>query len=169
MNGALTIGTLDGANVEILERVGAENFFAFGLTTEQVAARKTMGYRPATELEQNEELRRSLDAIARGTFSQGNGEVFRPLVDNLAQYDPYLVLADYAAYADCQRKVGSAYANLDDWTRKSILNVARMGWFSSDRSIREYSSQIWNVSPIEPESNGPKAEGRTRSPTIELE
>jgi starch phosphorylase len=151
LNGALTIGTLDGANVEIRERVGTENFFLFGLTTEQVAARVHAGYRPAAELEGNDELRRILDAIADGTFSQGDRELFRPIVDNLRFSDPFLVLADYASYAECQAKVSAAYADPENWAKMSILNVARMGWFSSDRSIREYCNNIWHVEPVKPE------------------
>jgi starch phosphorylase len=151
LNGALTIGTLDGANVEIRERVGAENFFAFGLTTEQVAARLAAGYRPGAEVEQNDELRRILDSLASGVFSGGNRDLFRPLVDNLIHADPFLVLADYGAYTWCQARVSGAYADPRDWTRKAILNVARMGWFSSDRSIREYCQNIWHVDPVKPQ------------------
>jgi starch phosphorylase len=151
LNGALTIGTLDGANVEIRERVGAENFFEFGLTAEQVAAQHAAGYRPAAELERNDELRRIIDALASGTFSGGDRELFKPLVDNLVHSDPFLVLADYTAYAECQAKVSAAYADPCDWARKSILNVARMGWFSSDRSIREYCEHIWHVAAVKPD------------------
>ena len=151
LNGALTIGTLDGANVEIRERVGAENFFLFGLTAEQAAARWAAGYTPATELAASAELRRVLAAVAEGMFSRGDRELFRPLVDNLVLHDPFLVLADFTAYLECQDRVNAAYADPEDWSRKSILNVARMGWFSSDRSIREYCDRIWNVKPIRPE------------------
>jgi len=152
LNGALTIGTLDGANVEIREHVGAENFFEFGLTTEQVAEKWRVGYRPGAELEQNEELRRIIDHIANGTFSGGNSYLFRPLVDNLIHSDPFLVLADYQAYAECQAKVNASYADPDIWAKKSILNVARMGWFSSDRSIREYCTRIWLADAVKPDS-----------------
>ena len=148
LNGALTIGTLDGANVEIRERVGAENFFLLGLTAEQVAARWAAGYTPATELAASVELRRVLAAIAEGMFSRGNRELFRPLVDNLILHDPFLVLADFAAYVACQEKVSAAYVDQESWSRKSILNVARMGWFSSDRAIREYCERIWKVKPV---------------------
>jgi starch phosphorylase len=148
LNGALTIGTLDGANVEIRERVGADNFFLFGLTAEQVAVRWAAGYTPATELAASMELRRVLAAIAEGMFSRGNRELFRPLVDNLILHDPFLVLADFADYVACQEKVSAAYADQEAWSRKSILNVARMGWFSSDRSIREYCERIWKVKPV---------------------
>jgi starch phosphorylase len=147
-NGALTIGTLDGANVEIREDVGAENFFLFGLTAEQVEERMCAGYRPRDHYEGNEELRSVLDLIASGHFSKGDAELFRPLVDNLLNSDPYLVLADYADYIACQDAVAAAYADLARWTRMAILNVARMGKFSSDRSIAEYCRDIWRVSPL---------------------
>ena len=149
LNGALTIGTLDGANVEIRDRVGAENFFAFGLTAEEVKARSAPGYWPEEELKKNEELRRILNALAEGHFSGGDRDLFRPLVDNLIHCDPFLVLADYTAYADCQRSAGAVYANEDEWARKSILNVARMGWFSSDRSIRDYCQGIWHIQHVD--------------------
>ncbi len=149
LNGALTIGTLDGANVEIRERVGAENFFLFGMTAEQVAARLTSGYQPAAEVEANPELRRAITGIANGTFSRGNTDLFRPLVDNLLHSDPFLVLADFASYVACQEQVDREYRNQESWVRKSILNVARMGWFSSDRSIREYCESIWHIKPVE--------------------
>jgi starch phosphorylase len=150
LNGALTIGTLDGANIEIRDRVGSENFFEFGLTAEEVAARWATGYRPAAELDRNVELRRVIERLADGTFSGADRSLFRPLVDNLTGNDPFLVLADYGAYVACQGKVGAAYARADEWARKSILNVARMGWFSSDRSIREYCESIWHVAPVKP-------------------
>ncbi len=149
LNGSLTIGTLDGANVEIRERVGAENFFLFGLTSDEVEARLAAGYRPAAEAEANPELRRALNYIANGTFSRGNTDVFRPLVDNLLRQDPFLVLADFASYVSCQEQVDREYADQENWLRKSILNVARMGWFSSDRSIREYCDTIWKIKPVE--------------------
>jgi starch phosphorylase len=149
----LTIGTLDGANVEIREHVGAENFFAFGLTAEQVAARWAAGYRPMSELERSEELRRVIDCIAGGAFSAGNRDLFRPLVDNLVYSDPFLVLADFTTYAECQGKASAAYADSRGWARKSILNVARMGWFSSDRSIREYCEHIWRVKSVKPDGD----------------
>ncbi|MBA4188609.1 MAG: glycogen phosphorylase [Planctomycetaceae bacterium] len=152
LNGALTIGTLDGANVEMREHIGAENFFEFGLTTEQVAARQSAGYRPWEELEKNEELRRIIDHIDAGAFSGGNRDLFRPIVENLRSSDPFLVLADFAAYVECQTRVNTAYSDPENWAKKSILNVARMGWFSSDRSIREYCTRIWHVEAVKPES-----------------
>jgi starch phosphorylase len=149
LNGALTIGTLDGANVEMREHVGSDNFFLFGMTAEEVAARWTAGYRPSSELEANPDLRRAITCIANGTFSHGNSELFRPLVDNLLHQDPFMVLADFASYVACQQQVDREYADRDDWARKSILNVARMGWFSSDRSIREYCETIWHIKPVD--------------------
>jgi starch phosphorylase len=147
MNGALTIGTLDGANIEIREEVGAENFFLFGLTAEQVAAQKARGYRPRQYYEGNPRLRAAIDLIAGGHFSPGERDLFRPLVEHLLERDDYLVLADFQAYVDCQEEVARAYADAEHWTRMSILNVARMGKFSSDRAIREYCRDIWRVEP----------------------
>jgi glycogen phosphorylase len=147
LNGALTIGTLDGANVEIREEAGPENFFLFGLSAEEVERVKRAGYRPADYPAHNEELRAVLDMIGRGDFSRGDAEVFRPLVENLMRSDPFLVLADYAAYIDCQEKVSAAWQDLEKWTRMSILNTAGGGKFSSDRSIGEYCKEIWNVLP----------------------
>jgi starch phosphorylase len=118
------------------------------------------GYRPAAELDHNEELRRVIDCVAQGAFSGGDRDLFRPLVDNLVFSDPFLVLADYAAYAECQRKVSAAFADPRAWARKSVLNVARTGWFSSDRSIREYCERVWRVGPVkppEPEAASPPA------------
>ncbi|OMC23669.1 glycogen/starch/alpha-glucan phosphorylase [Mycobacterium colombiense] len=148
INGALTIGTLDGANVEMRDEVGPENFFLFGLTEEQVAAVKADGYRPADYIDGNDELRAVLDLIAGGTFSRGDTEVFRPLVDNLRYDDPFLVCADYASYLDCQERVSAAWQDRESWTKMSILNTARSGKFSSDRAITEYCDEIWNVWPL---------------------
>jgi starch phosphorylase len=148
LNGALTIGTLDGANVEIREEVGAENFFLFGLTAEEVAQTKAAGYRPWERSQANPELQAALDLIGSGLFSHGDRELFRPLLDNLLGQDDYLVLADYAAYMDCQAQVSRTWLEPNTWTRMSILNVARMGKFSSDRSIAEYCRDIWHVQPL---------------------
>jgi starch phosphorylase len=148
LNGALTIGTLDGANVEIREEVGAENFFLFGLTAGQVEETKARGYHPRAIYEQNAALREVLDTIASGTFSRGDANLFRPLVDALLNYDPFLLFADFQGYIDCQAQVDALWHEPAAWTRKSILNVARMGKFSSDRSIREYCAQIWNAKPV---------------------
>jgi glycogen phosphorylase len=148
MNGALTIGTLDGANVEIREEAGDENFFLFGLTTEQVERVKREGYRPAQYVEGNAELRDVLDLIAGGYFSRGDPQVFRPLVENLLQVDPFLVLADYADYVACQQRVSEVWKDAARWTRMSVLNTARSGKFSSDRAIGEYCERIWKIAPV---------------------
>ena len=148
MNGALTIGTLDGANIEIREEAGAENFFLFGLTAEEVYAKKAEGYDPMECYENNEELRNVIDRIANGDFSHGDKKLFKPIVDSLLYHDPYMLLTDYQAYVDCQDKVSEAYKDSERWTRMSILNSARMGKFSSDRTIREYCQEIWGVEPV---------------------
>jgi starch phosphorylase len=148
MNGALTIGTLDGANVEIREEVGAENFFLFGLTAEEVFELKGRGYHPESYYESNAELREAIELIRSGFFSAGDSNLFKPFVDSLLYHDEYLVLADYPSYIECQEQVSRAYRDQERWTRMSILNVARMGKFSSDRSIREYSDKIWKVEPV---------------------
>lgn len=148
MNGALTIGTLDGANVEIRDEVGAENFFLFGLTDEEVVAKKAAGYNPADYYNSDPELKLVIDRIASGFFSHGNTELFKPLIDNLMHQDQYMLFADYRSYVECQEKVSAAYRDQDHWTRMSILNTARMGKFSSDRSIRDYCNDIWKVKPI---------------------
>ena len=145
MNGAITIGTLDGANVEIREAVGEENFFLFGLTASQVVATLAAGYRPWDIYQSNATLREVIDSIASGQFSHGDRELFRPLLDSLLQHDPYLLFADFQSYIDCQDQVAKAYANQENWSRMSILNASRMGKFSSDRSITEYCEGIWNV------------------------
>jgi starch phosphorylase len=148
MNGALTIGTLDGANIEIRDAVGHENFFLFGLTAEEVGRLNANGYSPRSTYESNAELREAIDLIGSGFFSNGDRELFRPLVESLLNRDEYMLLADYQAYVDCQRRVSDTYRDQRTWTRMSILNSARVGRFSSDRSIREYCREIWNVSPI---------------------
>ncbi len=148
MNGALTIGTLDGANVEIMEQVGPENFFLFGLTTPEVESLKGRGYHPMDYYNHNADLQLVLDRISSGVFSHGDKQLFQPIVDNLLHHDPYLLLADYQSYIECQDRVATAYRDQDQWTRMSILNSARMGMFSSDRSIREYCKEIWNVSAV---------------------
>jgi starch phosphorylase len=148
MNGALTIGTLDGANIEIRDAVGADNFFLFGLTAAEVAAVKSGGYRPRAIYESNPELHEAIDLIDSGAFSNGDRELFRPLVESLLVRDEYLLFADYQAYLDCQQRASDAYRDQTDWTRMSILNCARVGRFSSDRSIREYCRDIWHVRPV---------------------
>ncbi len=148
LNGALTIGTLDGANVEIREEVGAENFFLFGLTTSEVYALKSQGYAPRQYYETNPELKDVLDRVAAGDFSKGDPGLFRPLIDSLLNADPFLLLADYQSYVDCQDQVAKAYLNQDQWTQMALLNIARMGKFSSDRSIKDYCQGIWKVNPV---------------------
>jgi len=148
MNGALTIGTLDGANVEIREAVGEENFFLFGLNAAQVRERLNSGYQPWQVVENDAELRHALDLIDSGLFSHGDRQLFAPITGNLRGHDPYLVCADYRAYLDCQDNAGAQYRDTEQWTRMSILNVARIGRFSSDRAIREYCEQIWKVKPV---------------------
>jgi starch phosphorylase len=145
MNGALTIGTLDGANIEIREAVGHENFFLFGLTAAEVVAIKAAGYHPHQIYESNRALREVIDSIVSGQFSRGDRNLFRPLVDGLLNSDPYLLFADYQSYVDCQDQVSKAYSDQEGWSKMSIYNAARMGRFSSDRSIQEYCRNIWNI------------------------
>lgn len=147
MNGALTIGTLDGANVEIREQVGADNFFLFGMDVAEVDALRQQGYRPRDYYDADEELRRAIDMVANGFFSHGDRDLFKPIVDRLLGSDPFMVLADYRAYIDQQARVGQLWGNPDEWTRQAILNVAGMGKFSSDRSIRDYCRDIWRIEP----------------------
>ena len=148
INGALTIGTLDGANVEIREEAGAENFFLFGLTEDRVQQLQADGYRPTNFIEQDPELAEVLELIVQGAFTHGDAEVLRPVVDSLCQHDPFLVLADYRSYVDCQARVSAAWQEPDAWSRMSIRNTARSGKFSSDRAIAEYCDAIWNVGPM---------------------
>jgi len=148
MNGALTIGTLDGANIEIREEVGADNFFLFGLTAQEVADVKNQGYNPRAYYEDNEVLRLALDRIREGYFSRGDANLFMPLVDELLHQDQYMLLADYQSYIDAQDKVSEAWRDQERWTRMSILNVARIGKFSSDRAIEEYCRDIWKVEAV---------------------
>jgi starch phosphorylase len=149
LNGALTIGTLDGANVEIRDHVGAENIFIFGLTAEEVAARGAAGYVPRRELDANPELALALDQIAAGHFSPGDVDDARKLVNRLlGDGEPYFVLADFAAYAHAQDQVDRLFADEDAWSRKAVINCLNMGYFSSDRSIREYADRIWSVKPV---------------------
>jgi starch phosphorylase len=148
MNGALTIGTLDGANIEIRERVGAQNFFLFGLTAEQVISVKASGYNPRSYYDSNALLKDVIDHIASGAFSGGDQSLFRPIVDSLLNQDQYLLLADFQSYLDCQEAVSHAYLDQEHWTRMSILNTARMGFFSSDRSVLDYARDIWHVKPL---------------------
>jgi starch phosphorylase len=148
MNGALTIGTMDGANVEIRQEVGADNFFLFGLKADEVSALWERGYCPMDYYYSDTELREVIDLVRHGFFSRGDTELFRPLIDGLLHHDPFLVLADFKSYLRCQERVSEAYADKDRWTRMAILNSARSGLFSSDRTIREYCRDIWRASPV---------------------
>jgi starch phosphorylase len=145
LNGALTIGTLDGANIEIRDRVGAENFFLFGLNADQAACIRGGDYRPHDYYDRDEELRAAIDAIAAGAFSNGDPETFAPIVESMLGRDEYLTLADYRAYVDCQDLVERAWSDPDGWARMSILNTARCGFFSSDRTVADYCASIWHA------------------------
>jgi starch phosphorylase len=152
LNGALTIGTLDGANVEMREAVGAENFFLFGLDRAGLATLQERGYDPLTHYENEAELRQVLDMIGGGFFSPHEPERYRPLIDALLRHgDKYLLLADYADYIRAQREVDRVYRDPEDWSRRAILNIARLGRFSSDRTIMEYAERIWGVVKVERE------------------
>ncbi|MBM3890172.1 MAG: glycogen/starch/alpha-glucan phosphorylase, partial [Verrucomicrobia bacterium] len=148
LNGALTIGTLDGANIEIRQEVGKENFFLFGLTAEEVQALRARGYNPRDCCEQNAELQAVMDLIGSGALARGDARLFRPLVDSLLWHDPFMVLADYSLYMDCQERVATAWRDTSKWTRRSIVTVARMGKFSADRAVREYCEEIWKAKPV---------------------
>jgi starch phosphorylase len=148
LNGALTIGTLDGANIEIRDRVGADNFFLFGMDAPAAAALRRSGYSPRSFYEADFELRLAVDTIASGAFAKGDRGVFAPVVDAMLNRDEYMALADYRAYVDCQDTVAGAWTDTERWTRMSILNTARSGFFSSDRTVRDYCAQIWKVDPV---------------------
>jgi starch phosphorylase len=148
MNGALTIGTLDGANVEIREEIGAENFFLFGLNAEAIVQKKRDGYRPQDTISANDSLCEVIELMESGLFSRGDREMFRPLTRTLREHDEYMLCADYPSYIDCQEQVGRTYLRREDWLRMSVLNVARMGKFSSDRAISEYCDHIWQIRPV---------------------
>jgi glycogen phosphorylase len=148
MNGALTIGTMDGANIEIRDEVGADNFFLFGHTADEVAKLRAQDYRPHDHYDRCPELKDVLELLRSGFFSRGDTELFRPLVDGLLWHDPYLLCADFQSYLDCQRRVSEAYVDAERWSQMSILNTARSGVFSSDRTIREYCEDIWRVEPV---------------------
>ena len=151
LNGALTIGTMDGANIEIREEVGDSNIFIFGLTAEQVS-RLRPSYNPANRYHQDPQLKRVLDMIGEGYFNPEDRGLFRPIFDSLVHRgDPYLLLADYQSYIDCQQRVSETYRDARAWTLRSILNVASMGKFSSDRSIQEYAREIWNAPAVRAE------------------
>jgi starch phosphorylase len=149
LNGALTIGTLDGANIEIRERVGAENFFLFGMTADQVRATQDNGYDPTEYYENDPELHEVIDLISSGFFSLEETTLFKPITDSLLEKDPFRVMADFGSYMSCQRRVERAYLDQDAWNRAAVINIARMGYFSSDRTIREYATDIWKAQPVE--------------------
>jgi starch phosphorylase len=149
LNGALTIGTMDGANVEIREEVGADNIFIFGLDSGGVADLKRTGYDPQYYYYKNRELKRLINQIQQGFFSPNQPDLFRPIADALLhQGDNYLLLADYESYVACQDRVGATFRKRDEWARMSILNTANMGKFSTDRTIAEYARDIWGVKPV---------------------
>ena len=149
LNGALTVGTLDGANIEIRDRVGADNFFLFGVTADQAIALRQGGYSPRAWYGDDAELKAAIDALASGAFSGGDGEAVESVLSSILDWDEYLVLADYRSYIDCHdRAVGPAWADEDRWTRMSILNAARSGFFSSDRTVRDYNRDIWHAEPV---------------------
>lgn len=156
LNGALTIGTLDGANVEIMQEVGEDNIFIFGHTAEEIVALQQQGYHPRHYYENNPELKLAIDMIASGFFSRTNPHIFRPIIDGLLNHDPYMVLADFASYVACHEKVRYTYGRPDSWAEKSILNVANMGFFSTDRTIQEYADEIWGVKRLPIRSSGCK-------------
>lgn len=147
-NGALTVGTLDGANIEIRDRVGAENFYLCGLTAEEVEATQAAGYEPMEYYQQDPQLKAAIDLIDSGFFSHGDRTLYRPFLDNLLYSDPYLVLADFSSYVTCQGRIGRDYQNKYIWQKRSILNTARMSYFSSDRTIKEYAKEIWQVESV---------------------
>ena len=148
MNGALTVGTLDGANIEIREEVGADNFFLYGLTAQEVEQKKAEGYSPHALYESNSHLHEIIDSLSNGEFSHGDRALFKPLVQSLLTSDPYMLFADYQSYIDCQDHIDQVFSDADQWTRMSILNVARIGKFSSDRAIRDYCADIWKTWPV---------------------
>ncbi len=152
MNGALTIGTLDGANIEIMEEVGRENIFIFGLTAEEVATQRG-SHRPLDYYQDNAVLKQAIDLIREGFFSPDDRGLFQPLVDQLLSEDRFMVLADFEAYHRCQMELDALYCDTEEWTRRSILNVARIGKFSSDRTILEYNRDIWHAEPVSIERN----------------
>jgi starch phosphorylase len=148
LNGAVTVGTLDGANIEIRDRVGAGNFFLFGLTADEVTALQQAGYSPRTYYDNDTELKAAVDTLASGAFSGGDRQAFEPVIASLLNRDEYMVFADYRSYADCHHRAGAAWADQDQWTQMSILNTARSGFFSSDRTVRDYCRDIWHAEPV---------------------
>jgi starch phosphorylase len=154
MNGALTIGTLDGVNIEIRAEAGDANFFLFGLTAEEISSIKSRGYNPMGYYSADQELKEAIDLISSGLLYPKDSTLFKPLIDSLLRRDEHMTLADYRAYVDCQDRAGMAYKDQKKWAKMSILNVARMGKFSSDRAIREYCDKIWRAKPLEINAEG---------------
>jgi glycogen phosphorylase len=149
LNGAITIGTMDGANIEMWEEVGDKNIFIFGLRAKEVNELRSKGYNPWDFYHKSERLKNVMDLIASGFFSPEEPQLFRPIFDSMLNGgDRYMVMADFESYFECQKKVAEAYHDRDRWTKMSILNVANMGKFSSDRTIQQYTDEIWNVQPI---------------------
>ena len=149
LNGALTVGTLDGANIEIRDRVGADNFFLFGVTADQAVATRQGGYSPRAHYEGDPELKAAIDALASGSFSGGDHDAVEQVLSSILDWDEYLIMADYRSYIDCHdRAVEPAWADQDHWTQTSILNTARSGFFSSDRTVSDYNRDIWHVEPV---------------------
>jgi len=152
INGALTIGTPNGTNIEIRKEVGAENFFLFGMTAEGISGKKLQGYNPMVHYNANQDLKEAIDLISSGFFSGEDTDLFKPLVDSLLCRDEHMVLADYQSYIDTQDRAGAAFNDQEKWTRMSVLTVARMGRFSSDRAVREYNERIWHATPLKAET-----------------
>jgi starch phosphorylase len=148
LNGAITIGTDDGANIEIRELVGDDNFFLFGMQEPEVDALRAEGYHPDAFYAQDHTLKRAIDLIANGEFSGGDRHKFEGIVSNLLYQDRFMILADFASYLEAQERAERLYQDADEWSRKSILNVARSGYFSSDRSIQDYIDRIWHATPV---------------------
>jgi starch phosphorylase len=149
LNGALTIGTMDGANVEMADSIGEENMFIFGLRADEVKKLKRAGYNPQEYYNENVELKKVLDMIRDGYFSESNAALFKPLYDSLVYYgDTYMLLADYEDYVKTQGRVSELYLDNELWTKKAIINAARMGYFSSDRTVKEYAEEIWGIKPV---------------------
>jgi starch phosphorylase len=148
------VGTLDGANVEIRDEVGPKNIFIFGHTAPEIAALRASGYDPRTWIERSAELRRAVDTIARGPLEKAHPGLFRPVVEELTGCDRYFLCADFDAYVQCQGRAAETYRRAQDWARMSVLNVAGMGRFSSDRTVREYAADIWSAAPVRVELEG---------------
>ena len=145
LNGALTIGTLDGANIEIRDAAGEDNFFLFGMTKQEVLDRRANGYKPEAIVKQNAELKRVMDFVSKGFMDYS----FSDLANNIMYQDPYLVLADFDAYAAAQRLVSRTYSDAAKWNEMSAMNIAGAGVFSADRAVREYAENIWNIKPVQ--------------------